>query len=104
MGLRDSRHDRQDARRTGAGPVRYQMRERLVSIGDDYWIEDDNGDKVFRVDGKALRMRKTLDFEDAQGNKLCRIQTRVMHIRDTMEIEDPEGDRIALVHKALITP
>jgi uncharacterized protein YxjI len=104
MGLRDRRHDRQAARGAGSGPVRYQMRERLVSIGDDYWIEDDNGDKVFRVDGKALRLRKTLDFEDARGNKLCRIQTRVMHIRDTMEIEGPDGDRIALVHKALITP
>jgi uncharacterized protein YxjI len=104
MGLRDRRRDRREESGGSSGTVRYQMRERLVSIGDDYWIEDDNGNRVFRVDGKALRLRNTLDFEDTHGTRLCRIQTRVMHIRDTMEIEGPDGKRLALVHKALITP
>ena len=54
--------------------------------------------------GKALRLRNTLDFEDAQKTLLCRIQTRALRIRDSMEIEDPNGERLALVHKALITP
>jgi len=47
---------------------RYQMRQRLISIGDDYWIEDDQGRKAFRVDGKALRLRDTFVLEDAAGN------------------------------------
>ena len=84
--------------------MRYQMRQRLLSIGDDYWIEDEAGNRVFRVDGKAMRLRKTMYFEDADGQRHCRIQTRVMHLRDTMEIEDPDGNRIAMVHKKLITP
>jgi uncharacterized protein YxjI len=107
MGLRDRRQERHEERETfgrGGRAVRYQMRQRLLSIGDDYWIEDDAGNRVFRVDGKAMRLRKTMYFEDAQGQRRCRIQKRVMHIRDTMEIEDPDGARIALVHKAMITP
>jgi uncharacterized protein YxjI len=76
----------------------------MLSIGDDFWIEDENGERVFRVDGKALRLRKTFHLEDLNGQRLCTIQKRVMHIRDTMEIEGPEGDRLALVHKALISP
>jgi uncharacterized protein YxjI len=80
------------------------MREKLVSIGDDYWIKNDAGEHVFHVDGKALRLRDTLDLEDAHGTKLCRIQTRVLHIRDSMAIEDAEGERLALVHKALVSP
>ena len=107
MGLRDRREKRHDERDTfgrSGNAQRYQMRQKLVSIGDDYWIENEAGDRVFRVDGKAMRLRNTLDLEDADGHKLCRIQTRVMHIRDTMEIEAPEGKRLALVHKALITP
>jgi uncharacterized protein YxjI len=39
------------------------MRQKLVSIGDDYWIEDDQGERAFKVNGKALRIRKTLIFE-----------------------------------------
>ena len=107
MGLRDrreKRHDEREAFGRGGNAVRYQMRQKLVSIGDDYWIENEAGDRVFRVDGKAMRLRNTLDLEDAGGTKLCRIQTRVLHIRDSMAIEDPEGERLALVHKALISP
>ena len=34
---------------------RYQMREKMISIGDDFWIENGDGDNVFKVDGKAVR-------------------------------------------------
>ena len=84
--------------------TRYQMRQRMISIGDDYEIENDRGERVFRVDGKALRVRKTLLFEDMQGRELCKIQERMLRAKDSMEIEDPGGDRIAMVKKALVTP
>lgn len=107
MGLRDRREQRRQEReefgRRGTA-VHYQMRQKLVSIGDDYWIEDDAGERIFRVDGKALRLRDTLDLEDIRGTKVCRIQTRALHIRDSMAIENPDGEQLALVHKALITP
>jgi uncharacterized protein YxjI len=80
------------------------MRQQLVSIGDDYWIEDDAGDRRFRVNGKALRLRDTLDLEDADGAVLCRIQARLLRVRDSMTIEDRNGEKLALVHKALISP
>ena len=107
MGLRDRREKRRDERETfgrGGTAHKYQMRQKLVSIGDDYWIENEAGERAFRVDGKAMRLRNTLDLEDPDGHKICRIQTRVLHIRDSMAIEDPDGERLALVHKALISP
>jgi len=107
MGLRDRRDKRQDERATfgrGGSAHRFQMRQRLVSVGDDYWIANEAGERVFRVDGKALRMRNTLDLEDAHGTQLCRIQTRVLHVRDSMAIDDADGHQRALVHKALISP
>ena len=107
MGLRDRRENRRKERSefgAGGSAARYQMRQKLISFGDDYWIENEAGDRVLRVDGKALRLRKTLDIEDAQGTQLCRIQTRVLHIRDTMAIERPDGEQMAKVHKAMLTP
>jgi len=107
MGLRDRRERRREERETfgrGGEARRYQMREKMLSIGDDFWIEDDQGERAFRVDGKALRLRKTFHLEDLEGRTLCTIQKRVMHIRDTMEIEGPDGERMAKVHKALISP
>jgi len=105
--FRGRREERREDRREfgpGGGATHYQMRQNLVSIGDDFWIENDRRERVFKVDGKALRLRQTLLFEDATGNELCKIQERVARIRDSMEIEDAGGQRIAMVKKAMITP
>jgi uncharacterized protein YxjI len=97
------KEERQTFGRRGSA-TRYKMREKLVSIGDDFWIEDENGKKVFKVDGKALRIRKTLKFEDARGNTLAQIQERKLRVKDSMEVEDAQGNRIAMVKKAIISP
>ena len=46
------------------GGTKYRMREKLFSIGDDYWIENEQDERAFKVDGKALRVRDTLVLED----------------------------------------
>lgn len=101
MGLRDRIQERRDDR---SGAVHFQMRQKLVSIGDDYWIEDSQGNRVYKVDGKALRIRDTLKFEDANGTELLKIQQKVARIRDTMKIENANGDTVASVRKAMISP
>jgi uncharacterized protein YxjI len=105
---RERRQERREERREGrAGDreaTRYQMRQRMISIGDDYVIENDRGEHVFRLDGKALRIRKTIRFEDMHGHELCKIQERMLRVKDSMEIEDPDGHRMAMVQKAMIEP
>jgi len=84
--------------------TRYKIRQNLISIGDDFWIENAEGKKTFKIDGKVLRIRKTLVFEDTQGKKLAQIQERLLTIRDTMVIDDADGNEIAKIKKALISP
>lgn len=103
----ERREERQQERATfgiGGNATRYQMRQRLVSIGDDFNIENDRGQRAFVIDGKALRLRQTVIFKDAQGRELCKIQERMLRVKDTMEIEGPNGENLATVKKALITP
>jgi uncharacterized protein YxjI len=80
------------------------MRQKLVAFGDDFWIENEAGQRVFKVDGKMLRVRDTLFFEDTQGQTLCKIQEKLVRIKDTKVIEGPNGETLATVKKALITP
>ena len=80
------------------------MRQKLASIGDDFWIENDARQRVYKVDGKALRARSTLIFEDPGGHELYKIQERMLRVRDTMEIEDAGGHTAATVKKAMLTP
>src|SRR5512132_321136 len=85
------------------GRMRYQLREKMFAIGDDYWIETEGGQPAFKVDGKALRIRKTLILETPEGDEVFTIQKKLVSIRDTMEIER-DGETVATIAKALLTP
>ena len=80
---------------------RFQMREKLISIGDDYWIEDESGTKVFKVNGKALRIRDTFKLEDTLGSTVASIQEKKLTVRDRIKIDLPDG-KSATVKKALV--
>lgn len=76
------------------------MREKVFDIGNDFWIEDSDGEKAYKVDGKAVRFRETFVLEDASGKELATIKEKKLAIRDTMTIE--VGGREAKVHKRLL--
>ena len=86
--------------RRGPDGPKFIMREKLLAIGDDFWIEDDEGHKVFKVNGKALRARQTFILEDTTGNEVSKIQEKKLSVRDKMTIE--RGSTRAVVHKRLI--
>jgi uncharacterized protein YxjI len=76
------------------------MRERMLSIGDDHWIEDESGQRAFLVDGKAMRVRDTWVLKDAAGNEVAEIKERKLSLRDKMKIDF--GDRSATVTKRVV--
>src|SRR5512135_1937887 len=87
----------------GEGIHRFRMRQNLIAFGDDYWIENALGSRVFFVDGRAYRLREHLGFKDMQGKEVAAIQEKVMRIKDTYSIYR-KGNVLATVKKALITP
>jgi uncharacterized protein YxjI len=90
-------------RNRGPEGTRYTMREKLFSIGDDFWIETEGGNRAFKVDGKALRLRETLVLESPAGDELFTIQEKKLSVRDKMEIER-DGETVATIKKALVSP
>jgi uncharacterized protein YxjI len=83
--------------------MRYAVREKLFSIGDDFWITDGEGDKAFLVDGKVLRLRQTLEIQDPDGRVLVTVRKKLIAMHESMEIEE-DGVLAATVRKALISP
>jgi uncharacterized protein YxjI len=92
--LRRDKHDDEPA-------LRFQMRQKLIAVGDDYWIEDGAGNKAFKVDGKALRIRDTWVLEDRAGQEVATIREKKLSIRDKIRIEFAGGGD-ATVKKALV--
>lgn len=78
--------------------MRFLVRDRLLGFGEDYWIEDDRGAKVFLVDGKAMRLRDTFELKDTHGRVLIDIRQKMFALRDTMLIER-DGEPLATIRR-----
>lgn len=83
-------------------PNLYALHQSLFSFGGDAWIEDDQGNRRFEVDGKAFSIGRSLDLRDPDGNVLLTIHARVISLRATFDIN--RGDElIATIQKELFT-
>ncbi|MEU3470129.1 LURP-one-related family protein [Streptomyces sp. NPDC006687] len=84
--------------------MKYLVRDKLLAIGDDYWIEDEDGRHAFLVDGKALRLRDTLELKDPLGRVLITLRERLFGglglpgLRDAMTLER-DGKRLAVIRR-----
>jgi len=104
QGRRERRQEERQTFGRGGSAIRYKMRQKIFALGQDFYIENEAGQKVYKVDGKVLRVRDTLKFKDMQGNTLCQIQQKVARIKDTMQVDGSDGKKVAAVKKAIITP
>lgn len=83
--------------------MKFLVRERIFDIGDDFWVTDEQGARVFWVDGKALRVRTTFELKDPQGELLMVIRKKLLKVRDQMRVEQ-DGSTVATVRKRLFNP
>jgi uncharacterized protein YxjI len=82
--------------------MRYLMKQKLFSWGDDFYIKDASGRDVFFVDGKAFSFGNQLSFQDLNGNELVFIKQRLLSWGPTYEIY--RGDQLyAVIKKELFT-
>ncbi len=82
--------------------MRYVMRQKLFSWGDDFTIKDEAGRDVFFVDGKAFSFGDKLAFQDMQRRELAFIRQRLLAWGPTYEIYRG-GTLAATVKKQLFT-
>ncbi|MER8092896.1 LURP-one-related/scramblase family protein [Streptomyces goshikiensis] len=78
--------------------MKYLVRDKVLAIGDDYWIEDEEGRHAFLVDGKALRVRDTLELKAPDGRILITLREKLFSLRDAMTLERDER-RLAVIRR-----
>jgi uncharacterized protein YxjI len=81
----------------------YVIRERFFSIGDDFDVLDEHGNKVLHVDGKVFSLRNKVVIEDLDGNEVASVHRHLVALRPTYEITIG-GEKAAEVRKKLFTP
>ena len=80
--------------------MRYELKQKLLSWGDDYYIRDSDGHDVYFVDGKAFSFGDQLSFQDLSGNELAFIKQKMFKLSPTYEIHRA-GELAAVVQKEL---
>jgi uncharacterized protein YxjI len=82
-------------------PKLFALHQTLLSFSGDAWIEDDQGNRMYEVDGKVA-ISRTLDLLDQAGTVLYTLQQPLMSIHKSFAIsrgDEPVGN----VEKDLFT-
>lgn len=66
--------------------MKYVMRQKLLSWGDDFTIKDESGKDAFFVDGKALSFGDKLSFQNMEGKELVFIKQKLLNWSPTYEL------------------
>jgi uncharacterized protein YxjI len=82
--------------------MRYLMRQKLFSWGDDFVIKDADGQDRFVVDAKVFSLRNHLELKDLDGVTLLTIRQRLLAWGPTYEVLRG-AEPIAVVKKSLFT-
>jgi uncharacterized protein YxjI len=80
--------------------MRYLMKQKIWSMGNDFAIKDEGGNDAFLVDGRALSFGDKLSFQDLSGNELAFIAQRTLSFKKTYEVHRT-GSLFATVTKEL---
>jgi uncharacterized protein YxjI len=66
--------------------MRYVIKEKFWSWGDDFYLFDDQQRQAFFVDGEAFSWGNKLSFQDLDGNELAFISQKLLSWMPTYEI------------------
>jgi uncharacterized protein YxjI len=82
--------------------MRYILKQKLLSWGDDFRVKNEAGEDVFYVDGKAFSIGDKLSFQDMAGRELAFIRQKLLAWGPTYQVYR-DGELAAVVKKRLFT-
>ena len=82
--------------------MRYVMRQKLLSLADNFTIKNEQEQDVFLVKGKLFSFGDKLSFQDLAGNELVFIDQRLLNWSPTYELWKRE-DLLAVVKRELFS-
>jgi len=69
--------------------MRYTLKERIFSLRESYYIQDENGQNAFEVRGRLLSLRDSLTLHDLASGETVKIQEKMLSLRPVYTIDRP---------------
>ncbi len=76
--------------------MRYTLKERIFSLRESYYIQDETGQNAFEVRGKLLSLRDALTLHDLKTGEAISIHEKMLSLRPVYMIERPNQPDIAV--------
>ncbi|MET9179037.1 LURP-one-related family protein [Kitasatospora aureofaciens] len=80
--------------------MRYLVRDRMFAFHEEAWIETEQREKLYRVNRKFFRLRRTFALVDTRGEHVASIVRKAFTFHHTLLIKQ-EGQPTAKVSKKL---
>ena len=87
------------SRKKGWVTMRYQMRQTMLSVGNDGEIFDSEGNVVYYADGKFWTIQDRVDVKDSEGNVVAKLHSKLLTLQKTFVIEIGGQEVATIVRK-----
>jgi len=79
--------------------MRYQMQQKLLSIGNDGNIYDEHGDVLYRANGRFWTIQDRVDVVDAHGTAVGTVHSKMLSLQKTFVVEIDGQEAAEIVQK-----
>ncbi|MEV7026390.1 LURP-one-related family protein [Kitasatospora sp. NPDC093558] len=80
--------------------MRYLVRDRMFAFHEEAWIETEHREKLYRVNRKFLRLRRTFALVDTRGEHVASIVRKAFTVHHTLLIKQ-DGTVTAKISKKM---
>ena len=80
--------------------MKYKIRQKIFSFGDNFTIKDDMDQDCYIVKGKVFSLGDKLKILDIQGNELISIQQQIFRLLPEYYLFNDGGKQLAKIKKA----
>ncbi|MBO0780000.1 MAG: LURP-one-related family protein, partial [Ktedonobacteraceae bacterium] len=79
--------------------MRYHIKERVLSLGDDFVVRDDSGNVVYEVDGKLFHIADSFSIRDRNsGEEVAHVKQKLFAYTREYTISK-DGQELATIRK-----
>ena len=82
--------------------MKYQISQKLFSIGDDFSICDEYGKPCYLFDGKGFSIGKKISVKDANGTEVAFISQKLISHKPSFKISQ-NGTEVATIYKKFLS-
>jgi uncharacterized protein YxjI len=75
------------------------LKQQIFTLVDKYYVYDETGSEVYRIEGQFFSIPKRQTIYDASGNELYTLRRVVFSLMPAFVLYDPSGRELAAIRK-----